>query len=120
MRLPKIILPILVFAAIFGGYFLRTAFTQPSTSVVFQQKTGASVVFIVEGLKCKGTATFFSSLYENVPGIISIETVASDHKATFVYDPKIITPDSIRAVMEQVIQFDDGSSAQIFECLSVD
>jgi len=120
MRLPKIIIPVIVAVALFGGYFLKTAFTQPTTSFTYNGSPENRSTFIVNGLKCKGTATFFSSLYDSVPGIASIVTFASDHKAVIEYDPEVISPDSIKSVMEAEIEFDDGSRFQVFECLSMD
>ena len=125
MRVSRFVIPVLVIIALFGGYSLRLAFTQPTTNISYASE-GASVAnaqqatFIVEGVKCKGTASFFSSLYEDTPGIITIETFAADHKAVFTYDPQLITIDSIKSVMEAPIDFDDGTSEQIFRCLSVD
>ncbi|HKK21627.1 MAG TPA: heavy-metal-associated domain-containing protein [candidate division Zixibacteria bacterium] len=120
MRVPKLIFPVLVFVALLGGYFLRTAFTQPTTNIAYDTKTGTQAVFIVDGLKCKGTAGFFTSLYENTPGIIGIETFATEHKAVVTYDPEQISPDGIKQVMEQEILFEDGTSEQVFKCLSME
>jgi len=120
MKLPKLMIPILVVAMLFGGYFLRTAFTQPTTSFVYSGTPAAQSTFIVDGLKCKGTATFFSSLYDSIPGIAGIVTYAADHKAIISYDPDMVSADSIKSVMEAEIEFDDGTRMQIFECISVD
>jgi hypothetical protein len=72
----------------------------------------------VEGVRCKGTAMFFSSLYEDIPGIIGIETFASERTAVFTYDKKVITPDRIRMIMEAPIRFEDGTTSQVFKCVS--
>ncbi len=120
MRVPKLIIPVLMILALFGGYFLRTAFTQPTTNVMYDSKTGSQAIFVVDGLKCKGTAGFFTSLYENTPGIIGIETFATEHKAVVTYDPDVITRDGIKRVMEQEILFDDGTREQVFKCLSME
>jgi hypothetical protein len=123
MRLPGLILPLLVAAALYGGYNLRLLFTQPSTNSTYDTNdatTGTKNIFIVDGLKCKGTAAFFSSLYDSIPGIIRIETFATEHKALVTYDPDIITRDSIKAVMEKEILFEDGTSGQVFKCLSIE
>ncbi len=119
MNIPKYIIPVLAVAAILGGYFLRLEFTQPSTSVAFAQTEGEKLVCIVEGVKCQGTANFFTMLYKGVPGISGIETYASEHKAVINYDPSLITPEEIRAVMEQEIPLRDGSRRQVFRCLSM-
>lgn len=120
MRIPRLLIPTIVIASLFGGYFLRSAFTQPTTLTTYDKASGAKATFIVDGVKCKGTAAFFTSLYDSIPGVIGIETFATEHKAIFTYDPDKITRDSIRAVMEAPIPFDDGTSEQIFKCLSVE
>lgn len=120
MQIPRLVIPILVVLSLLGGYSLRTVFTQPTTTVAFDKASGTTSTFIVEGLKCKGTAVFFSSLYDSIPGINGIETFATEHKAIIGYNPDIITGDSIRAIMEQQILFEDGSRAQVFKCLSIE
>jgi hypothetical protein len=120
MRLPRYIFPVLIVATLFGGYFLRAAFTQPSTNINYSNETGATATFIVEGLKCKGTAAFFTSLYDSIPGINGIQTFATEHKAIFKYNPDLIGKDSLIAVMEDSILFEDGTREQIFRCLKVE
>jgi hypothetical protein len=119
MRLPKIIIPLLVLIALFAGYALRAGFTQPTTTEVFAEGEGATAKFVVQGVRCKGTAMFFSSLYSEVPGIFGIETFATERTAVFNYDPKTITPERIREIMEAPIAFDDGTTQQVFKCVSV-
>jgi hypothetical protein len=120
MRLSPWILPLLVFLAIAGGYTLRTSFTQPTTVSGFQGIDGAKCTAIVDGLKCKGTAAYFSSLYDSTSGVIAIETFASENKAVITYDPDLITRDSIKTIMEQIVTFDDGTSSRVFTCRSID
>ena len=120
MRIPKLIIPLLVVISILGGYTLRLAFTQPTTNVAYANSTGATSTFVVDGLKCKGTAAFFTSLYDSIPGINSIETFATEHKAIIGYNPDIITRDSIKTIMEQQVSFEDGTEMQVFKCLSVE
>jgi len=120
MRISKFVFPILILVALLGGYTLRLAFTQPTTMVAYDQTAGEKSVFTVDGVKCQGTAAFFTSLYDSVPGIISIETFATEHKAIFTYNAGIITRDSIKAIMEAPVFFDDGTSARVFKCLSVE
>jgi hypothetical protein len=120
VSLPKPVIPFLVIAALFGGYFLRTAFTQPTTAVSLGEGEGEKLVCIVDGVKCKGTARFFTSLYEDVAGITAIETYATEHRAIFTYDPDIITPDRIQSIMETPVLLNDGRRVQIFKCLSIE
>lgn len=119
MKIPKLLLPILVIAGIFGGYTMRTLFTKPSTAAEFQGNAVAKVECVVDGIRCKGTAGFFTSLYEMEPGIASIVTFASEHKAVIEYDPAVTSPDRIRRVMEAPIPLRDGSRRQVFKCLSM-
>jgi hypothetical protein len=119
MKIPKYFLPLLVLAALFGGYTLRFAFTQPTTSVDFGSKGEKTLVCIVQGVKCKGTAAFFTRLYSETAGISSIETYATEHRVIFTYDPAIITPDGIRRIMEAPIPLNDGTSRQVFVCQSM-
>jgi len=120
MRIPHTVVPALVIAALTGGYFLRAAFTQPTTNIAYDKRAGATATFIVDGVKCKGTAGLFTSLYDSTQGIIGIETFATEHKAIFTFDPAMITRDSIRAIMEAPFPFADGTKSQIFKCLSVE
>jgi hypothetical protein len=119
MNIPRILLPLLVVAALFSGYLLRAAFTQPTTTVSMGSAGGKTVECIVDGLKCKGTAAFFTKLYTGVPGIATIETFATEHKAVFSYDPQVITTDRIKSIMEAPLPMRDGSSRQVFTCRTI-
>lgn len=119
MRIPSFVLPILVVLTLYGGYFLRNAFTQPTTNMTFDAVGKAQVTCIVQGVKCKGTANFFTEPYDNTPGLAAIETYASEHRVVFIYDPDIITPEAIREIMEAPIPLRDGSVRQIFVCESM-
>jgi hypothetical protein len=120
MKIPRYLPPLLVLVALFGGYAMRTAFTQPTTQVAFSGQAQKSLTCTVQGLKCKGTAMFFTNLYSETPGIASIETYATEHRAIFKYDPAVINADSIRRIMEAPIPLRDGTTRQIFVCLSSD
>ncbi|MBT7790153.1 MAG: hypothetical protein HN757_14830 [Calditrichaeota bacterium] len=126
MNISKYIIPVLVLSTMFGGYFLRHAFTQPTTSAIFESgqsggnlEDNLTLTCKVQGVKCKGTANFFTKLYTDIAGISTLETVASDHKAVFTYNPKVISPDDIRAIMEKPIRLNNGSTKQIFTCLEM-
>jgi ferredoxin len=112
---PKAVLAALAVLALTGGYHLRAAFTQPTTVTDFSARPAATAMFIVDGLHCKGTAWALASLYDEVPGIARLETYAAEHKAVFTYDPKVITPDGIRAVMEAPVELEDGAAEPAFK-----
>jgi len=117
MKVTRYLLPVLVLVSLFGGYALRYAFTKPTTQTTFATQGTQTATFVVQGLKCKGTANFFTSLYKGKEGIASIETIATEHLATFTYDPAVITEEDIQAIMEAPIPFQDGSHRQVFVCL---
>ena len=88
MKISVWMIPILVVGSLYGGYLLRTAVTFPTTTTVGSAETGGSKLeCVVSGVKCKGTAAFFTSLYDGVAGIQAIETYATEHKAVITYDP---------------------------------
>ena len=120
MKVSKYIIPILVVAALFGGYGLRAAFTQPTTNITTGVGEGSKLECVVDGVRCKGTAMFFTQLYDDVAGINGIETFATEHLVIFTYDPAIITPEQIKAVMEAPVPLRDGSMVQVFTCLSME
>ncbi len=120
MKVSKYIVPVLVVAALFGGYGLRAAFTQPTTNVSLGESQGARLECIVDGVRCKGTANFFTTLYKDVEGINGIETFATERKAIFTYDPAVITPEQIKSIMEEPIPLRDGRIIQVFTCLSME
>ncbi len=119
MSIPKWVIPFLAVVILIAGYHSRHLFTQPSTSVEFGGNGGKTVVCKVDGIKCQGTANFFTGLYDGVEGINSIETVASEKQATITFDPKIISAEKIQEVMEQSIPLRDGSQRQVFTCLEM-
>ncbi|MBU0518466.1 hypothetical protein KKA00_00040 [bacterium] len=117
MKISKYLLPVLVIFTLFGGYALRHAFTKPTTQVTFEGNGTETTTYVVEGLKCKGTANYFTSLYKDKAGISSIETFATEHLAVFTYDSEIITADDIQAIMDASLPMKDGSHRQVFRCV---
>jgi hypothetical protein len=120
MKIPKLALPVLVVIALFGGFFLRSAFTQPSTSISTGATGTAAVECIVDGVKCKGTASLFTSHIQGVPGISTIETFAADHKVIMTYDPTIISPGEIRARINSPVVLDESTHVALFKCVSIE
>ncbi len=118
MKISRFALPLLVVVFLFGGYFLRLAFTQPTTQISFAQagevEGKEQVECVVEGLKCKGTANFFTNLYAGKPGIAAIETFATEHTAIFTFDSSLITREEIQSIMEASVPLQDGRHVQPF------
>ena len=120
MPLPRIIIPICVVLALGVGFGLRGNFDRPTLTTTFADKPGAKATFVVEGVRCRGTAALFASLYEEVPGIHEIVAYASERKVMFSFDSALISPERIRAIMETPIPFEDGTTNQVFQCLSAE
>jgi len=118
LRLPPWALPVLASLALTAGYFLRIPLTRPTSVQTFAEGTGVTTAFVVDGLRCKGTAAFLTSRYEETPGILQIETFASERTAVFTYDPQRLNPSRIREIMEAPIPFEDGTTQQVFRCVS--
>ncbi len=51
MRLPRMIIPVLVALMLAGGYSLRSAFTQPTLTMIFADKPGERAIFVVDGIR---------------------------------------------------------------------
>jgi hypothetical protein len=119
MAVSKYLLPALVVAALFGGYLLRAPMTQPTTETQFTAAGSETAECIVEGLKCKGTAEFFTRMFQRTPGIGSIRTYAAEHKAVIAYDPAVMDTAGLRAAMEAPVLLDDGSLRPVFRCLEM-
>lgn len=120
MRIPTLTLPILVVIAILGGFFLRNAFTQPSTSLATGAVGSAAVECIVDGVKCKGTASLFTSHFEGFAGISTIQTFAADHRVVMTYDPSVVSAEAIRLKIDAPVVLDESTSVVLFKCLSIE
>lgn len=114
MKVPKITIPLLVIFFVVGGYAFQSVFLFPTTDIVFTAVGDSTVEFTVDGLRCRGTAGFFTNQFENTPGIESITTYAAEHKAVFVYDSGIITPDRIKSIFETEFRMEDGTFQSAF------
>jgi len=119
MRLPRVLIPVLVVLALAGGYGLRIPFTRPTLTKVFADRTGEQATFVVDGIRCWGTARFFTSLYEATPGVFSIQAYASERKAVFTFNPEDISRARIQEIMEAPIPLNNGTTSQFFRCISV-
>ena len=68
----------------------------------------ASVEFIVQGVRCYGTAKLLRKHIETVPGIISMIAYGGRHKITVEYDPARTSPKHILDSIERPIITSDG------------
>lgn len=118
MKIPKIVIPALVILFILGGYLIQPLFFFPTTESAFAAKGDSTVEFTVEGLRCRGTAAFFTSLFDDVPGIESITTYAANNKAIFRYNSELISPHRIKSIFEREFRMRDGSFSKAFKEIS--
>jgi hypothetical protein len=114
MSVPKVLIPILVLVFVAGGYALQTAFFFPTTEVSFNCTSDKSVEFVVDGVRCRGTAAYFTEMFARTPGIAKITTYAASHTALFEYDSQQINPDRIKSMFEKEIRMADGSFRSVF------
>ena len=120
MKLPSAFIPGAVLAFALLCLPLRDAFVYPAASVTFDESgaAGGAVVrrveMIVQGVKCKGTAEFFVSRYENQEGILGLEAFAADHKVVVTYDASKIDEDGIRAIGEAPVKLKNGELRRLF------
>jgi len=114
MRIPKIIIPILVLLFMVGGYVFQSVFFFPTTEVAFSAQGDSTVEFVIDGIKCRGTASFFTEMFQDTPGIESITTYAADHRAIFVYNSAEINPHRIKVIFEKEFRLQDGTFEAFF------
>ena len=118
MRVPKLIIPALIVIFIVGGILIQPLFYFPTTEVALGAQGDSTVEFVVDGLKCRGTAGFFTNLFDGVEGIESITTYATTNSAIFVYDSKKISPDRISMMFQKEFRMEDGSFHKFFTEIS--
>ena len=118
MRVPKLIIPALIVIFIVGGILIQPLFYFPTTEVAFAAQGDSTVEFVVDGLKCRGTAGFFTNLFSDVDGIESITTYATTNSAIFIYDSKKIDADRIAMLFQREFKLQDGSFHKFFSEVS--
>jgi len=114
MRLPKLTIPIIVLLFVLGGYFAQSMFFFPTTEVALGAAGDSEVEFKVQGLKCRGTASHFTSLFEGVAGIEKITTFAAKNQAIFRYNSSEISPDRIAMIFQKEHRLEDGTFYQFY------
>jgi len=104
--LPKYILPLLIFLMMFLAFYISFKVPVPTLTKNYSHelvgKTG-KVDMIVKNLRCRGTSNLLSYILETNPGIISLETYVSEHKARIVYDKSKTSPENIKLLIEKGI-----------------
>jgi hypothetical protein len=73
----------------------------------FKGKT-ASAEFIVEGVRCYGTANLLRKHIESVPGIISMIAYGGRHRVTVEYDPARTSREEILDSIEKPVMTSNG------------
>jgi len=76
-----------------------------------------TVEYVVDGIRCRGTAMGFVRFASASPGLVSVTAYARTRTAIVEYDPSLTDPDHIReAFMTPVVR--DGVTHQFFTSLS--
>jgi hypothetical protein len=78
-----------------------------------------SADFIVRGLRCRGTSSFFLSMMEDAPGVVSITTFVQEHRARIEYEPSRTDPDRIAEAIGQRVRLRDGRAVRPFRVVEI-
>ncbi|MFC2171782.1 hypothetical protein ACFLU6_04020 [Acidobacteriota bacterium] len=120
MRIPKLVIPaIIVFFALLT-IPLKGAFNYPAAQVTLsdggdvQQEDIRELEMIVQGVKCKGTADYFISRYNDQEGILDMTAFAADHKVVLKYDSSKVSLETIKRIAEAPVTGNDGHEYDFF------
>ena len=98
-----IIIPVAVILLILVAFATTDAYRVPTLEVTFVEERPATVETIeyeVAGLTCLGQSIGFADLIGSTPGVVSLTTYTRRTTAIVEYDPQLITPDEIQALLE--------------------
>jgi hypothetical protein len=113
---PKVVwIPVLIAALILVAFATTNAYRVPTLVHRFAEPSGdiATVRFVVEGVRCRGTSAGFANMIEDVPGVLSVTTFARTNEALIEYDPGLTSPDEIEAAFSRTVER-DGVLYQFF------
>ena len=116
MRIHPALLPPVVALLFLGSILAARSWELPTMQHRFSDagSRGRNVQMVVEGLRCRGTSSFFVQRLEQVPGLLAVGTYVQEHRATITYDPSLITPQRIQEIIEEPIMQPDGMIVRPF------
>ncbi len=121
MKIPSVALAPIVALFFAGAIMIANTWQLPSTEHIFTIPSGKTVKLemIVEGVKCRGTANFFSELMSRTKGVSSVTTFVQEHRVIIEYDQTMISEEEIIATIDNPALLPDGGKVDAFFVLEV-
>ena len=124
MKVTPWIVPVLIVLLIAMGLSAAGLFAIPSLILEFpvDEPIGAeltrTVAFVVDGVRCAGTARRACSTLEALPGVIRCVAYASSSRVDITFDPTRTSVDALREAIEGPV-YDEESKAFLFHVFTV-
>jgi copper chaperone CopZ len=112
-----VIIPIAIALLTLLAFATTNAYRVPTAELSFVEvrpSAVSTVEFVVNGLKCRGTANMLARQIADLPGVVSLTAYARTHTALIEYDPSVTSPDEIRAAAVEPIVH-EGRVYEVFE-----
>lgn len=104
MTVPRWTVPTLVVVFIVAGLGAARLLAIPTVTIEFTDGGPsprlATLVLIVDGVRCADTARIAASTLEDLPGVIRFTGFASYSRVEIIYDSRIVDPESVVAAIE--------------------
>lgn len=70
---------------------------------LFKKKPkGESITLKIDGMHCTSCSMNIDGELEDTPGVIEANTNYAQAKSVIIYDPKVVTPDKLKKVIESL------------------
>jgi hypothetical protein len=119
--LKTLIIPIAIAGVIVLAFTTVDAYRVPTLQAQLVEQVPdevRSVEYVVDGLRCRGTAVGFARMIAPVPGVVSVTVHARTNSAIVEYDPSLTDADAIsQAFTAPIVR--DGRSFSVFTLVSV-
>jgi copper chaperone CopZ len=115
-----VIIPIAIVGLIVLAYATVNAYRVPTLQAQLVEQAPdvvRTVEYVVDGLKCRGTAVGFTRMIATVPGVVGVTVHARTHSAIVEYDPSLTDPEEISGAFTAPI-VRDGQSFSVFRLAS--
>jgi copper chaperone CopZ len=116
MKIPIWVLAPVVIVSFLGVVLAANLWELPTQQHRFGETATETrdVEMIVDGLRCRGTSSFFLNKLSGVDGLISVNTFVQEHRADISYDPSKISIEEIKKMIEAPVRLRDGRIVRPF------
>ena len=106
----------LVLVTFLGVVLAANMWELPTQQHQFSKDASAAsqVEMIVDGLRCRGTSTFFVNALSSIDGIVSVDTYVQEHRAVISFNPERISVEGIRQTIEAPVRLQNGQVVRPF------